>query len=118
MKNNRPYSPLSWLWYLTVGYGYRTWQGPHMGRGHGRHRLAGIQRCLPRSHDRAGPAPPAFQPVFYTLDRIIPGIGLGQKSAWQPATSALLYWSWALSITGSVLSAAVVAGLTGILKRD
>lgn len=42
---------------------------------------------------------------------------LGQKSAWEPQGNAL-YWSWALTGAGWVLTTAVVAGLTGILKRD
>jgi hypothetical protein len=29
-----------------------------------------------------------------------------------------IYWSWAVIAAGWVLSTAVVAGLTGILKRD
>jgi hypothetical protein len=28
------------------------------------------------------------------------------------------YWSWALTCSGWVLTTALVAGLTGILKRD
>lgn len=26
IRRRREYGPLSWLWYLTVGYGCRTWQ--------------------------------------------------------------------------------------------
>lgn len=62
--------------------------------------------------------PPRFQPVIYTLDVLLPVVGLGQKSSWQPATSGLMTWYWGLTAAGWVLSAAVVAGLTGILKRD
>lgn len=25
-RRRKPYNPLSWLWWVTVGYGYRTWQ--------------------------------------------------------------------------------------------
>jgi hypothetical protein len=61
--------------------------------------------------------PPAFNPLAYTADVILPIVDLGQKSAWQPQGSAL-YWSWALTVAGWVLTTAVVAGLTGILKHD
>lgn len=62
--------------------------------------------------------PPAFHAAAYALDLLLPVIGLGQKSAWQPQGSAVLYWSWALTAAGWILTSAVVAGLTGILKRD
>ena len=55
---------------------------------------------------------------YYTLDLLPPVVGLGQKSAWQPGNPALQDWAWALTFSGWVLSAAIVAGLTGILKRD
>ena len=48
---------------------------------------------------------------------MLPIVSLGQKNAWQPQGSAL-YWSWALTGAGWVLTTAVVAGLTGILKRN
>ena len=114
----RVFNPLSWLWYVTVGYGYRTW-------------LAGVwlavlvalgtwvfSRAYPTHMIAIRSRPPAFHAVAYTLDLILPVISLGQKSAWQPEGSALLYWSWALTGAGWVLTTAVVAGLTGILKRD
>ena len=48
---------------------------------------------------------------------MLPIVNLGQKNAWQPQGAAL-YWSWALTGAGWVLTTAVVAGLAGILKRD
>lgn len=62
--------------------------------------------------------PPTFQPVIYTLDVLLPVVGLGQNSAWQPAISGLMTWYWGLTAAGWVLGAAIVVGLTGILKRD
>ena len=107
-------NPLNWLWYATVGYGYRTW-------------LAGAWLVaflavgtwmFSRAHMIATSAhPPAFHPFAYAVDVIVPIVGLGQKSAWEPQGTAL-YWSWALTGAGWVLTTAVVAGLTGILKRD
>ena len=117
-RRRHPCSPLSWLWFVTVGYGYRTWQALIW--------VAALTVTGSSTFSGAYPAhmiamtahPPKFQPIIYTLDVLLPGVGLGQKSAWQPTTPGLLDWYWALTAAGWVLSAAVVAGLTGILKRD
>ena len=53
---------------------------------------------------------PTFNPLAYTLDVLLPIVDLGQKSAWQPQ-GPTLYWSWALTLAGWVLTTAVVAGL-------
>ena len=113
-RSRHPYSPLSWLWNLTVGYGYRPW-------------LAGVWLAtflavgtwiFGNAHMVAtGANPPAFHPFAYTADVTLPIVDLGQKTAWEPQGTAL-YWSWALTAAGWVLTTAVVAGLTGILKRD
>lgn len=60
---------------------------------------------------------PAFHPPAYTLDVLLPILNLGQQDAWQPQGAAL-GWSWVLIGAGWVLTTAVVAGLTSILKRD
>jgi hypothetical protein len=117
-RRRHAFNPLNYLWYVTVGYGYRTW-------------LAGIWLAVlvalgtwvfsgayPAHMIAISSHPPAFHAAVYALDLLLPVIGLGQKSAWQPQGSALLYWSWALTVAGWVLATAVVAGLTGILKRD
>jgi hypothetical protein len=107
----------NWLLYLTVGYGYRTWQAAVW--------LLGLLLVGTWVFDRAYPASmvPAKQPVppfhslVYTLDVLLPIVDLGQQSAWQPRGIALR-WSWVLIGAGWVLTTAVVAGLTAILKRD
>jgi hypothetical protein len=108
----------NWLLYLTVGYGYRTWLAALW--------LAGLLVAGTRVFARAylahqmvaakQPAP-VFSPVVYTLDRLVPIVNLGQRDAWIPQGAALR-WSWVLTGAGWVLTTAVVAGLTGILKRD
>jgi hypothetical protein len=107
----------NWLLYLTVGYGYRTWLAGVW--------LAGLTGLGTWVFSNAYPAhmiatrmhPPAFHAFAYTLNVLLPIVDLGQKSAWQAQGSAL-YWSWALTGAGWVLTTAVVAGLTGVLKRD
>jgi hypothetical protein len=108
----------NWLLYATVGYGYRTWLAALW--------LAGLLLVGTRVFDRAylahqmvaakQPAP-VFSPVVYALDRLLPIVNLGQRDAWIPQGAALR-WSWVLTGAGWVLTTAVVAGLTGILKRD
>jgi hypothetical protein len=108
---------LNWLLYVTVGYGYRTWLAGAW--------LAGLiaigtwvfSHAYPDNMTPVSTHPPAFHALAYTLDVLVPIVNLGQQNAWQPQDSAL-YWSWALTGAGWVLTTAVVAGLTGILKRD
>ena len=61
--------------------------------------------------------PPAFQPFIYTLDVLVPVVGLGQKAAWHPNGGPLVWFNFALTAVGWVLATAVVAGLSGVLKR-
>ena len=114
----RPFSPLNWLWYITVGYGYRTWLAAIWLVA-----LVGFSTWIfsgayPAHMVVVSPHPPAFHPVGYALDLLLPVISLGQKSSWQPQGSFYQYWTWAFTGLGWVLTTAVVAGLTGILKRD
>ena len=117
----RTLNPLSGIWnwflYMTVGYGYRTW-------------LAAVWLSVLLAigtrvfadaypqHIRAikNPSPP-FDPLVYTLDILLPIVNLGQQDAWMPEGSALR-WSWWLIGAGWLLTTAVVAGLTSVLKRD
>jgi hypothetical protein len=111
-------SPLNWLWYATVGYGYRTWLAAIWLAG-----LIGLGTCIfssayPAHMIALSTHPPAFHAAAYTLDLLLPVVGLGQKSAWQPLGSSYLYWSWAMTGAGWVLTTALIAGLTGILNRS
>jgi hypothetical protein len=108
---------LNWLLYVTVGYGYRTWLAGIW--------LAGLiavgtwvfSHAYPADFTPASTHPGAFDPLAYTLDVLVPVVNLGRQNAWQPQGPAL-YWSWVMTGAGWVLTTTVVAGLTGILKRD
>lgn len=105
---------LNWLLYATVGYGYRTWlAGAWLAvfLSIGTWVFSGAHMIATSSN------PPPFHPFAYTADVTLPIVNLGQKSAWEPQGAAL-YWSWALTGAGWVLTTAAVAGLTGILKRE
>jgi hypothetical protein len=107
----------NWTLYLTVGYGYRPWQA-------GLWLLALVASgsyvfgdAYPSHMAPKTPATGAFHPIAYALDVLVPIINLGQRDAWQPQGAAL-YWSWGLTVAGWILTTAIVAGLTGVLKRD
>jgi hypothetical protein len=114
-RRRHPWSPLSLLWYVTVGYGYRSWQALLW--------LAGLTTAGTAVFSHAHMVsvvshPPAFHPFIYTLDLLLPAAGLGQKAAWQPAGNGLEWFGFALTGADWVLATAVVAGLTGILNRS
>jgi hypothetical protein len=111
-------------WHLlldqTVGYGYRTWQAGLWLVGllivgsfifhaaHDRHQLIAAHK---------GDAQPPFQPVIYTLDVILPVVNLHQRDAWI-AHGPVQWLALTFTLTGWVLTTAVVLSLTGILKRE
>ncbi|MFG2007243.1 hypothetical protein ACGFNU_49645 [Spirillospora sp. NPDC048911] len=104
----------NWVLYLTVGYGYRTWLAAVW--------LAALLAVgsavfAQADMEQADPKGPRFHAFAYTLDVLLPIVDLGQQKAWNPGGTAV-YWSWALIAAGWILTTAVVAGLTGIIKRD
>jgi hypothetical protein len=103
----------NWLFYLTVGYGYRTWLAAVWLAAL---LLAGTWGFSHATMTSTSPKGPAFHAFAYTLDLILPVIDLGQRKAWQPEGPAI-YWSWALIAAGWLLTTAVVAALTRALKR-
>jgi hypothetical protein len=116
-RRRRAFNPLNWLLYLTVGYGYRTWQAGIW--------LAGLAmlgsyvftRAYPQHMVPATSKAPAFHAFAYTLDVLLPIGDLGQEKAWIPQGWAR-NWAWFLIGAGWFLTTAAVAGLTGIFKRD
>ncbi|MFB4312123.1 hypothetical protein [Actinomadura sp. GTD37] len=104
----------NWLLYLTVGYGYRTWLAAIW--------LAALLALGTQLFDadqmaRAATTAPSFNAFGYTLDVLLPIGDLGQQKSWQP-TGAAQFWTWTFMAAGWILSTAVIAGLTGILRRD
>jgi hypothetical protein len=111
----------AWSFFLrwTIGYGYRParvlpW-------------LVGLfavgwlvfDRAYP-THMRpakSGAEQPGFNAARYTLDLLLPVANLKQRDAFVPHGSAA-WWAFGLSLAGWLLAAVVVAGLTGVFKRD
>ncbi|MFE2170935.1 membrane-associated oxidoreductase [Streptomyces sp. NPDC059447] len=99
----------------TVGYGFRPL------------RAAGWLLALlligsiaygihPPRELKAGEAP-EFNPVFYTIDLMLPIIGFGQEQAFAPA--GWYQWlSYLLIVTGWVLATTTLAGVSRSLQRQ
>ncbi len=117
---NRPGKLWNSLLFWTVGYGYRTWQAllwllGFLVAGWVIFAAAYPTHMTPTKHP---PDPtPAFHPVMYALDLLLPVVSLHQQEYWIPRGLAQ-WWAWVSILAGWVLTTAVVAALTGILKKD
>ncbi|MFE7900368.1 membrane-associated oxidoreductase [Streptomyces sp. NPDC057424] len=60
---------------------------------------------------------PQFNPVFYTLDLLLPVISFGQEAAFAP-TGGYQWLSYALVLTGWILATTVVTGITRTVSRQ
>ena len=66
---------------------------------------------------KSGPEQPGFNPARYTLDLLLPVANLHQRDAFVPHGYAA-WWAFGLTLASWLLAAVVVAGLTGVFKRD
>jgi hypothetical protein len=113
----------AWGWLLdgTIGYGYRTW-------------LAGVWLLLffvvgwaifagwlmldsPTMEPTKDTGLPDFHAWVYSLDVLVPIVDFGQEKSYTPQGDAR-YWLYFSIGAGWILTTAVVAALTGLLKRD
>lgn len=60
---------------------------------------------------------PDFNPVFYTLDLLLPVISFGQESAFAPSGGCQTL-SYVLIVTGWIRATTVVAGVTRTVSRQ
>jgi hypothetical protein len=102
-----------------IGYGYRTWQAGLWLLGFW---LAGwvvFARAYPDHLTPAKPGEPqpAFQPLVYALDTLLPVVNLHQEDNWIPRGGAQ-WWAWSSILVGWVLTTTAVAAFTGVIKRD
>jgi hypothetical protein len=101
---------------VTVAYGYQPWRAAVW--------LVVLLAIGSTLYGRYEPAPlrpgeaPAFNPVAYTLDLMLPLVDLGQERAYDP-TGALLQWvSYLFVAAGFLLATTIAAGVARVLSRN
>lgn len=105
------------IMHVTVGYGYRMWQALVW--------LAALlalgtlvfDQTHPEQFEPAKDPPPEFHGFTFALDSLVPVINLHQRDAWYAHDYAFV-WSIILTILGWTLTTAVVAALSGLVRRD
>jgi hypothetical protein len=101
----------------TVGYGYNTWQALIWVLVFLVFGTVAFDFAHPELLTPADPAAQLeFQPTMFTLDLLLPVLGLHQKEAWLPH-GPVQWLMLAFTIIGWILATAVVLGLSGLLKR-
>src|SRR5664280_1720459 len=114
----------AWSFFLrwTIGYGYRpTLVLPYLVG------LFAVGSLILNHADHAhpsmlaptktGPAQPGFNAARYTLDLLLPVANLRQRDAFILHGYAT-WWVFGLTLGGWLLALVLVAGLTGVFKRD
>jgi hypothetical protein len=121
-KQRRRRATLPWysrLWGhvqdATVGYGFRPlraagWLVSLLMAGS---LVYALHHPAPLKPDEA----PQFNPVFYTLDLLLPVISFGQEAAFAP-TGGHQWLSYALVLMGWILATTVVTGITRTVSRQ
>jgi hypothetical protein len=104
----------------TIGYGYRTWQAGLLLLGFLLIDWLVFTRAYPADMTptkQVGEPLPHFQPLIYALDTLLPVVDLHQQDNWLPL-GLVQWWAWTSILAGWVLTTAVVAALTGLVKND
>jgi hypothetical protein len=126
-KQRRRRQALNWpgrvwnrLLHWTVGYGYSTWKAAIW--------LAALWIVgasvflVADAHGQVSPAKMPlelqhFNPAVFALDVLLPIVSLGQEGGWVPHRYAAMCY-WLLALAGWALTTAVVAALTGLIKKE
>ncbi|CAL9357588.1 hypothetical protein SUDANB106_00597 [Streptomyces sp. enrichment culture] len=118
-RHRRTLPPYARLWGyvqdVTVGYGFRPM------RAAGWLLVLLLTGTLAFARERPRPLKadeaPDFNPVFYTLDLLLPIIGFGQEAAFAPR-GAHQWLAYLLIVTGWILATTTAAGVTRALSRQ
>ncbi|MEU0740425.1 membrane-associated oxidoreductase [Streptomyces sp. NPDC006134] len=99
---------------VTVGYGFRpmralVWLLTLLALGSA---AFGLEHPAPLKPSEA----PQFNPVFYTLDLLLPVVSFGQETAFAPR-GAHQWLAYLLIVTGWILATTVVAGVSRAVSR-
>ena len=106
---------------LTIGYGYRPWQilvpiGALYTFGcWWFDRAADRHTIVPATRDLNPDV--RFNAARYTADLLIPGASLGERAHFL-ATGTTAWWTTGYTLAGWALAAMLIAGLTGVFKRQ
>ncbi|WP_210587764.1 membrane-associated oxidoreductase [Streptomyces sp. GESEQ-35] len=121
-KQRRHRATLAWygrLWGhvqdATVGYGFRPLRA--LGWLLSLLAIGSIAYALHHPPPLKPSEAPPFNPVFYTLDLLLPVISFGQESAFAPK-GGYQWLSYVLIITGWILATTVVTGVTRTVSRQ
>jgi hypothetical protein len=107
--------PWSWLQEITVGYGYRplragTWLAVFLGVGtliFGLHNPPALN----------GTPHPAFNPLIYTLDLLVPLVNFGLRNSYDPQ-GAQRWIAYLLIAAGWIFVTTITAGIARVLWRQ
>lgn len=110
---------------VTVGYGYQPWRAVWWLFGFVAVGALLFASAYPEALTATAPPEqlPVFVPVIYSLDVLLPIVDLRQQDFWIPDATrpwgwAYLIWFWLSIGAGWVLTTAVAAAVTGLLKTD
>jgi hypothetical protein len=123
-RTDKVFRPVRVAWsallLATIGYGYRPWQilspiGFLFGFGSwwfGRAEQHG--QIVPVNNQNPGVE---FNAARYTVDLLIPGASLGERVRFLPVDAAA-WWATGYTLVGWAMAAMLIAGLTGVFKRQ
>ncbi|MFJ4630114.1 membrane-associated oxidoreductase [Streptomyces sp. NPDC088847] len=117
VRGTRPWYGRVWGYVqdATVGYGFRplracAWLLSLLA-------IGSLAYGLHHPHALKASEAPHFNPVFYTLDLLLPVISFGQEEAFAPE-GWYQYLAYGLIITGWILATTVVTGVTRTVSRQ
>ncbi|WP_405846077.1 membrane-associated oxidoreductase [Streptomyces sp. NBC_01518] len=117
LRATRPWYGRIWGYVqdATVGYGFRplracAWLLSLLA-------IGSLAYGLHHPHALKASEAPHFNPVFYTLDLLLPVISFGQEEAFAP-DGWYQYLAYGLIITGWILATTVVTGVTRTVSRQ
>jgi uncharacterized protein YjbI with pentapeptide repeats len=105
----------SWLQEITVGYGYRplraaAWLAAFAAAGT-------LVFALHHPPPLSGAGVPAFNPLIYTVDLMVPFADLGLRGGYDPQ-GAQRWVAYALMAVGWVFVSTIAAGIMRVLRRE
>ncbi len=128
-----------WMGFLgiTIGYGHKPWRAllfmafflvlgaAVFSVAHDRQVMvpSKVQVLDPTPYIKCTKSYPCLQPIVYSLDAFLPIVDLHQEKYWLPDVSKNYGWLyrvylWLHIIFGWILTTVLVAGLTGLVKKD